>query len=232
MSKQIRAIETVYDGYRFRAKELPQKPKKEMSKKADRTGQRFGRLLAIECLGIAGAGYRWWGCVCDCGATVAVRSRELDRRHTRSCGCLQRENRATYGGAAGSNILPYGFASRNELLASYQKSARDREIEWGLSKREFCDIIAEPCVYCGSQASSVRKPNAQVNGEFVYSGIDRIDNSKGYIPGNVVSCCWVCNRAKSTMGLHDFLGWCRTLIAYSAARQARFEHGESPGRRG
>lgn len=28
-------------------------------------------------------------------------------------------------------------------------------------------------------------------------GLDRIDNSKGYEPGNVVSCCNVCNTIKN-----------------------------------
>ena len=221
----IKAIETRYKGYRFRSGELPGEPEKQMSSRANRAGMRFGRLMAIECLGTANSGYRWWGCICDCGEYVAVRSRELDRGHTRSCGCLQQESKEEQGG---KNRLPYGHASRNELLASYKKSARTRGIAWGLSDTEFFVVVSSNCTYCGSPPDSVRKPNKGVNGEFVYSGVDRIDNEQGYAPTNVVSCCWNCNRAKGTMGLSSFLEWCKRLGTYNAARAARFEHGETP----
>jgi len=39
----------------------------------------------------------------------------------------------------------------------------------------------------------------------VYTGIDRVDNSKGYIPTNVVPCCGVCNFMKGRLGLDIFL---------------------------
>jgi hypothetical protein len=138
--------------------------------------------------------------------------------------CLQAETRSKYPGC---NKLPYGHASRNELLASYKKSARERGIEWGIDDNDFFVIVSSNCVYCGSQPCTVRKPNKGVNGEFVYSGIDRIDNAQGYIPGNIVACCWNCNRAKGTLGLHAFLVWCDKLSTHAAARSARFEHGES-----
>jgi len=195
-----------------------------MSARADRAGVRFGRLLAVECLGVASDGYRWWGCVCDCGEKVAIRSRELDRGHTRSCGCLQAETRAKYPGL---NKLPYGHASRNELLASYKKSAASRGIVWGLSDADFFEITSSNCVYCGSLPDTVRKPNKGVNGEYVYSGIDRLDNSLGYIKGNVAACCWNCNRAKGVLGLDEFLNWCERIGLHTAARSARFEYGEN-----
>ena len=59
----------------------------------DITGQRFGRLVAID----------WerpdkaqtvWRCRCDCGAEARVRLAALSRGLTRSCGCLQREGNA------------------------------------------------------------------------------------------------------------------------------------------
>lgn len=36
------------------------------------------------------------------------------------------------------------------------------------------------------------------------NGIDRVDNDKGYVPGNVSPCCWVCNIAKGTMSLDEW----------------------------
>lgn len=221
----IKPIETVWRGYRFRSQCPPSLPKNKMRADCDRTGLRFGRLMVEEMLGVASGGTRWWGCLCDCGQRVAVRGRELDRGNTRSCGCLSREIRKAQGGL---NRLPYGHASRNELLGSYKKSARDRGHEWSLLAEDFFRLVASPCAYCGVEPNLVRKPNAGVNGEFTYTGIDRIDNQFGYALANVTACCWDCNRAKGKLGLADFLTWVGRLSSHQAARAARFEHGEDP----
>jgi len=46
-----------------------------------------------------------------------------------------------------------------------------------------------------------------MNGDYVYSGIDRLDSSKGYEPGNVVPCCKQCNWAKNDIAYDKFLEW-------------------------
>lgn len=210
----------------FRAAILPLPIKNKPQARSNREGKVFGRLTVFEDLGPDGNGNRWWGCQCECGTKVAVRSRELDRGHTQSCGCLKREVLSKSGG---HNRLATGVASGNELLAAYKKSARKRGIEWGLSSAEFFELVSDNCSYCGTPPNKVRKPNAGVNGGFVYSGIDRIDSTLGYVKGNVCSCCWDCNRAKGTLPLADFLAW---IDRFNLARGARFEHGESGARRG
>jgi hypothetical protein len=128
----------------------------------------------------------------------------------------------------GHNKLPYGYAARNELLASYKKSAASRKIKWNLTHEVFFNLVSSPCHYCGTAPNNYRKPNAGVNGGYFYSGIDRIDCSKGYEDGNVLPCCWTCNRAKNNMSYNEFLEWINRLSEYQvkAANQARFEHGE------
>lgn len=54
----------------------------------DLSGQRFGRLVAVERVGSAPGGYSMWRCECDCGGEVTVRSTSLSDGNTRSCGCL------------------------------------------------------------------------------------------------------------------------------------------------
>lgn len=59
--------------------------------KKNLTGKRFGRLTAIEpteevkCRNIV------WKCQCDCGNVTLVRSNSLLNGHTKSCGCLHKE---------------------------------------------------------------------------------------------------------------------------------------------
>ena len=53
----------------------------------DITNQKFNRLTAIK---YAGKGK--WLCRCDCGNEITVNTAHLRSGHTKSCGCLQREN--------------------------------------------------------------------------------------------------------------------------------------------
>jgi hypothetical protein len=60
-----------------------------MSKLADLSGRRFGRLVAVERVGTR-LGHPEWRCRCDCGSECVVTSNAL-RKGTQSCGCLRRE---------------------------------------------------------------------------------------------------------------------------------------------
>lgn len=60
----------------------------------DLTGQRFTRLVAIR---VAERGdHVKWLCRCDCGQERKVEGFALRSGHTRSCGCLQREEVSKY----------------------------------------------------------------------------------------------------------------------------------------
>lgn len=56
----------------------------------DLTGQKFGRLTAIE-PAYKEKGVYYWKCKCDCGNEVYVRKYLLLNGSTRSCGCLSKE---------------------------------------------------------------------------------------------------------------------------------------------
>jgi hypothetical protein len=57
----------------------------------DITGQRYGKLVAMTCLGNV-RGARSWSCSCDCGKQgVVVQQALLRKGWTRSCGCLRHE---------------------------------------------------------------------------------------------------------------------------------------------
>jgi hypothetical protein len=58
-----------------------------VSHKIDLTGQRFGRLIAVE-RSASRRSRTVWMCRCDCGKMKAVTTTELRRGDTQSCGCL------------------------------------------------------------------------------------------------------------------------------------------------
>lgn len=204
--------ESYFEGYEIRGR-TPTPARRRIRPGADRTGQKFGRLTVEKMLGMSDATNRAWGCVCDCGRRIIVNARCLIKNQVRSCGCINAER------CGGRNKLPYGHASRNELLASYKKSASSRGHEWALSNEQFFALVTSNCGYCGTPPDTLRKPNKQVNGEFWYSGIDRIDNAVGYLPGNTISCCWNCNRAKGKLSHAEFLSWIGRLSAFQYGAQ-------------
>jgi hypothetical protein len=65
----------------------------------DRAGQRNGRLLFLENIGIDNHKHTIWRAICDCGniATTTTPSK------TKSCGCIRREQMRNLGG---KNVLP------------------------------------------------------------------------------------------------------------------------------
>jgi len=58
----------------------------------DLSGKRFGRLLAIKCVGIKNKNALWL-CECDCGNSTIVYANNLVKKTnaTKSCGCLAKE---------------------------------------------------------------------------------------------------------------------------------------------
>ncbi len=72
---------------------------------------------------------------------------------------------------------------------SHAKSqAKQREIEFTLTKEQFGIAISKPCFYCDNLLGQ-----KSVSG----SGLDRLDSNLGYTESNVVSCCIICNQMKS-----------------------------------
>ena len=190
---------------------------------ADRTGQRFGKLVAVrrvENLPPSGtfADNRrrrsrvQWLCVCDCGNERTVLARDLTSRHVKSCGCTK------YGPREGlyrfENPLPPGRAARNIVFATYRSSARARGLSWELTGEQFDEITGKDCTYCGCPPAMVKRNPYRNSTEWVYNGIDRKDSAIGYVPGNALPACRICNNAKSNMSYDEFLAWIGRLTEY------------------
>lgn len=60
-------------------------------KKIDLVGKKFNNLIVISEIGKLGKEILW-KCKCDCGNFTNVRSYDLKSGHTKSCGCIRREN--------------------------------------------------------------------------------------------------------------------------------------------
>jgi hypothetical protein len=113
----------------------------------------------------------------------------------------------------------------------YRRGARNRTLKSGNKERytfdltldQFYAIVILPCIYCGSIGSQ------PINDNTVVCGIDRIDNNKGYIAGNVVSCCADCNIARGNKTKDQFEQWIKRVTLYQTGAKNGTPHCESPG---
>jgi hypothetical protein len=167
-------------------------------------GQRFGRLLVLRDVGTHPRSRKsQWEAVCDCGAQKVFLGTRLTSGQTKSCGCLLKDRLREL------KSLPSGIAAKNQVWRRYQKDAVRRNLPWNLSFEDFHCLTGNPCHYCDALPSNEFgwRNDASYNGTFVYNGIDRKDNSKGYTLDNVVSACNTCNKAKRTMTYDQFIAW-------------------------
>jgi hypothetical protein len=106
--------------------------------------------------------------------------------------------------------LPNGESAINGVFTQYLRHARNRNYEFKISKEKFLEIVNKNCHYC-DQVPSNKAKNQNKTGTYIYNGVDRIDNTKGYIENNVVPCCRICNRCKSDMTLDQFKTWIKNV---------------------
>lgn len=144
----------------------------------DLTRQRFGKLVAIELVKRPPSTSAFWLCHCDCGNTAIVGSYVLRSSKQVSCGChktqLAANRTRTHGKSSTRTYTTWrNIIARCESVgsASYHNyGARSIRIcgEWRHDFQSFYDHVS-------------RLKNFGKKG---YS-LDRIDNDKDYMPGNV-----------------------------------------------
>ena len=174
-----------------------------MGRIKDLTGLRFGNLVVIRDSKTRDSGrHQRWECLCDCGSVILRSGNELNRSRTYSkvsCGCQQK--------------LPDGVGNKRVVILHYMNNAARRSLTWNLTEERASELFQFPCHYCGSPPSNIENRKGS-NGAFVYSGLDRIDNSRGYEEDNVVPSCKVCNRAKRELSVCDFKNWIARLVKH------------------
>ena len=92
----------------------------------------------------------------------------------------------------------------NTLYNTYRFMAKKRNLEFQLTKEEFAELTKENYWYCGRPPSQIRK-NHKARDYYLYNGIDRVDNSKGYVSNNCTPCCGMCNKMKNAYSGEDFI---------------------------
>lgn len=162
-------------------------------------GNKYGKLTVIAPAKSKKRGACWL-CQCACGKEKIIPGCRLRKGGAKTCGCSR--NRG----------LSAGEAAFNDLFREYQFTAKKRNRIWEISKELFKTLTSKSCFYCGSPPSGKRLHHKKrYNGIYLFNGLDRVDNSKGYTVDNVVPCCIICNRAKRAMSQDDFFDWIQRI---------------------
>ena len=79
-----------------------------------------------------------------------------------------------------------------------RNGARQRDLDWELSFEDVEGFWDQPCHYCGDEIDTV--------------GLDRVDNSQGYVLSNVVPCCGTCNIMRGSLTVEDWFAHMKKVI--------------------
>lgn len=92
----------------------------------------------------------------------------------------------------------------NPTVNSKAKRKRVKTPMLEISRQDFIDWVRKSdrrCQYCGLHEQNVPKigMKTQIGLDLQALGVDRIDSSRGYSQGNIVLCCFACNKAKGNV---------------------------------
>lgn len=149
--------------------------------------------------------WRYRACLvrCVCGVERVVANMNLRSGNSGSCGCNRYDRKPD--------------SNWQVLLAQLRNRARRGGRLCNLNLEQLKFISQMDCAYCGAAPCNrfhrlitvyvegkAKRVNDDSNPMF-YSGIDRVDSCGDYVAGNILPCCFFCNRAKDDWPLSEFL---------------------------
>jgi len=141
----------------------------------DLTGNRFGRLTAIERAANIGTATAFH-CVCDCGNAVVVRGRSLRLGDTQSCGCFRAEKMAAKQTRHGGYGSPT-YRSWRAMIARCTKASHHQFKDYGgRGIQIFGPWLSDYATFLTDMGE---RPDGTT--------LDRKNNDGHYAPGN---CRW------------------------------------------
>lgn len=196
-------------------------------------GEKQGRLMVLSIDESPIGRHRYCVCKCDCGKSKRVRVDHLKSGRIRSCGCLVTEvttarNLASRRhGHAASHVRTPTYRSWIAMHTRCGNPNHDGYSEYGGRGISVCE-----------EWKSFERFLSDMGERPSGTTIDRIDNSRGYEPGN---CQWAShseqeNNKRATVKItfkgrsHSIAEWARiTGIGYQTLRK-RLEYGWPPER--
>lgn len=135
-------------------------------------GKIFGELVVIDYSHNDKHQNKMWNCLCSCGKSTKVRTTDLNKGHTKSCGCKQyRKGRDVYNYTGYEDITGARWYSIRE-------GAKNRGLEFSITKKDVWDMFLKQKRKCSFTGLLLSFSDSSAS-------IDRIDNDKGYTIDNI-----------------------------------------------
>lgn len=182
-----------------------------------------GRLTVVALHPYKKSGRTVWACECECGGSVLVITSSITAKRTKSCGCLNKEAMSRQ---ANDLSLPGSQSSFNSLVGIYKRGASKRNYSFELTNAQVADKTKQNCAYCGTAPSQAHKTGTAKEA-YIYNGLDRVNNSKGYENDNVVACCGTCNLMKRALGVEEFISHCKRIADRNKIRETNDGRGSN-----
>lgn len=167
-----------------------------------KSGERFGNWEVIERFGLVkrgGSNRTAYKFRCLCGTEKVLLGTDVYRNRIKSCGCI--------------HDCGFEESAFRSTRKTYKSNASSRKLAFTLTDDELKMLFSSVCFYCTAEPANVtRKKRLGTYAEYRYSGIDRVDNAKGYTSGNCVPCCKTCNWMKQKMSTENFISHCRQIV--------------------
>ena len=148
--------------------------------KENLVGKKFGQLIVIEYAGIKQLrNYKGhiWLCKCDCGNNTTIMDSDLKTKHTKSCGCLSKRKQE-------KSPLYKGYKEiSGTTWSKIKRGAKQRNIEFNITIKYAWNLFSKQNNQCS--LSGLYIDFSKTRRENNTASLDRINNSKGYIQGNV-----------------------------------------------
>jgi predicted transcriptional regulator len=169
----------------------------------DYTGQRVGNSLVLS---LIDGDYKpkKWKVKCDCGIIFETTSGTIARSPHLSCkDCMYKSRRHSI------RLTPYIW---NIIV----RGARERNIDILVSREEAYNLLVSQnykCALTGIDIGYSDTTRGHVAGQSTAS-LDRIDNTLGYIEGNIQWVHKTVNMMKHTSNQDDFIYWCQLIAQH------------------
>ena len=176
--------------------------------RVDLTGKDFGKLKVIK------KAYKkdyqvFWECECKCGEKVEIPTYSLTKGYTKSCGCLKKRCRQDSPLWKG-----YGEISRQHWNTIKTK-AHSRKLDFEIDIEYAWNLFLKQKRKCALSGVIVKFPvKSYKTKKARTASLDRIDNTKGYVKGNVQWLHKDINIMKKTHTQKYFIDICKKIANF------------------
>lgn len=176
-------------------------------------GKKYGRLRVIELKSINKniVSLLYALCKCDCGNIVETEACNLRKLVTRSCGCLRKESYKC--GEAHHSWYSVGLIT-SYIFNKIKASATVRALDFNITREYMWELFQKQngkCVFSGIDLTFGSVDDKKTT----TASLDRIDNNKGYVEGNVQWVHKEINFMRGQMTVENFLKACELISNYN-----------------